>query len=97
MSACLPTYRPLLTRSSLVISSHAQGYSSRASKEELKRMPVPQAMTGGDSRDKSSRNLRSNDSMDFEEGRGVTSSETIVEDMGPPNQGTYEKHTTELV
>ncbi|MCJ1293825.1 hypothetical protein MMC34_005381 [Xylographa carneopallida] len=97
MSACLPTYRPLLTRGSLFLSSHAQGYNSRASKEELKSMPLPQAMVGADSRDKSSRNLRSSDSMEFDDGRGVTSSETIVEDRELPHHGTYEKHTTEMV
>ncbi|MCJ1400657.1 hypothetical protein MMC11_003865 [Xylographa trunciseda] len=95
MSACLPTYRPLLTRGSLFLSSYAQGYGSRASKEELKTMPVPQAMTGGNSRNKLRQNLVSNDSMDFEDGRGVASSETAVEERR--YQGTYEKHTTEMV
>ncbi|MCJ1285178.1 hypothetical protein MMC26_004516 [Xylographa opegraphella] len=97
MSACLPTYRPLLTRGSLLLSTHGKGYSSRASKEELKSMPMPQAMVGGNSRDNPSRNLQDNDSMDFDEGRGVASSETAIEERGVPNHGTYEKHTTEMV
>jgi len=97
MSACLPTYRPLLSRGSLFLSSYTQGYGSHTSKEELKSMPVPQAMTGGDSRDKSTRNLRSNNSIEFENGRGVASSETDVEDREFPVQGTNEKHTTEMV